>query len=129
MSIRFKYLIVQSSFKSIKGVARHLQIPYESVSAFIHKRYNKISKKNRKLIRNFFIQQGFLPIPKRNPPKCRNCGTPYPTRKKVPVRATVVSGSAASISADRLGNPIDLQTNHLLNSGQSEPNENIITPS
>jgi hypothetical protein len=66
----------------VRAIAKALLISFQDVSHFIHRRYHKIGRARRKLIRQYFIEQGWLPKPKpRKPPACRNCGLNYPTRK------------------------------------------------
>jgi hypothetical protein len=73
---------IKDSNTSIRGIGRHLQIHHVYVLDFIHRRFHKIGRARRRLIRQYFIEQGWLPKPKpRKPPACRNCGLQYPTRK------------------------------------------------
>jgi hypothetical protein len=108
---------------SIGSVARAVKVSKFDVSHFVHGRYNKVSKSNRKKIRLHFISIGFLPVPKRKVPQCRICGTPYPTRKEVPVHAAVMSGSADSFSAGRQGN-LREQSNNLQRPAQLQTDKN-----
>lgn len=78
-------LIKKSRFKSVKNVARFLKIDHSNLFNYLAKRYHKIGKAKRKLIREFFQQQNWIPTP---PPKekctCEKCGRVH-IKKKVKV--------------------------------------------
>lgn len=74
--------IRKSEFKSVSNVARHLNINKANLSHYIAKKYSKIGKANRKLIKYFFQEQKWIPTPK---PKekclCSGCGKLHVKRK------------------------------------------------
>lgn len=65
---------LRASGRSIKGIARELHINPVDIHNFLRHRFHKISKSRRRLIRSFFIDQGWLARPKPRPRhKCPAC--------------------------------------------------------
>ncbi|MBN1186814.1 MAG: hypothetical protein JXB49_31340 [Bacteroidales bacterium] len=114
------------SGKTPYSVSKEIGVRFQDVYHFISGRKDKIGRSNSNKIRHHFISIGFLPTPKRKVPQCRTCGTPYPTRKEVPVRAAVMSGSAESNSAGRQGN-LPEQSNNLHEPAQLQTDKNILS--
>lgn len=109
--------------KTPYSLSKEIGVRFQDVYHFISGKKHKIGRSNRKKIRIHFISIGFLPAPKRKVPQCRTCGTPYPTRKEVPVHAAVMSGSADSISAGRQGT-LPEQSNNLREPAQLQTDNN-----
>ncbi len=65
----------------VTAVADELGLTRVAIYMFLDGRYDKIGKKTRRRIWEFFVEHGWLTRPNRKPPVCRNCGEPYPTRK------------------------------------------------
>jgi hypothetical protein len=67
--------IQSSEFKSVKNLARHLDMHPCILFAFNARRYNKISRANHKFLLTFYRSQGWLPTPKPRPRcTCDHCG-------------------------------------------------------
>jgi hypothetical protein len=61
-----------------------LRIGYDRVYHYFNARFSKISKRDRKLIRRWLIEERIMIVKARKPPLCRGCGIEYPTRKSHP---------------------------------------------
>ena len=55
--------IAESRFKSVRNLARHLNINNSNLFNFLAARYHKVGKNTRLLIRDFFRSEGWLPTP------------------------------------------------------------------
>jgi hypothetical protein len=64
----------------IAAVARDLGVTKIHVQHFLSGRYDKMGRKTRRRIWEYFVEHGWLKRPNRKPPVCKVCGTEYPTR-------------------------------------------------
>jgi hypothetical protein len=66
---------------SIRAISLETGVHRAQVSAFVNNHPEKLGKVSKKLLRQHFIDWGFLPRPKPRPaPVCQRCGLEYPTR-------------------------------------------------
>ena len=71
-----------SPFKSVSNVAKKIGVLNPDLFHYASRRFNKISKKNKRLIKIFCQERGWEPKPKpRKAPECLRCSLQYPTRK------------------------------------------------
>ena len=67
--------IAESRFKSVRNLARHLDINNSHLFNFLAKRYSKIGREKRRLILSFCRSEGWLPTPIPRPKhECPICG-------------------------------------------------------
>jgi hypothetical protein len=68
----------------LSSIARSAGVHKFDISHYLHRRYHKISRKNRKLIRNYFRSQGWLPTPKLQPKhECPICHKMHAQNKHI----------------------------------------------
>lgn len=73
---------IHLSGKSVKQAAREIGVRPSHVFNFIARRFHKVGRQKRRLIRNFFRAQGWIPMPKPRPKhECRDCGKLHVIRK------------------------------------------------
>ncbi len=64
----------------VTAVADELGLTRVAIYMFLDGRYDKIGKKTRRRIWEYFVAHGWLTRPNRKPPTCKRCGLEYPTR-------------------------------------------------
>jgi hypothetical protein len=68
---------------TLSMLAKESGVRIEDVSNYLRGRREKVGRSRRKLIRMHLVRLGLAKSAKRKPPKCRTCGTEYPTRVNV----------------------------------------------
>jgi hypothetical protein len=68
---------------TLKSLASEIGIAVPDLSNFVRGRLSRVGRGKKILIRSSLVRMGLLSPPSRHkPPRCRICGTEYPTRKE-----------------------------------------------
>jgi hypothetical protein len=71
---------------SLRAVAAASGVGPADVYNYCTGRRNRIGRDRRRALRQYLVQLGVVPPAKKRVPKCRMCGTEYPTTRRVPSR-------------------------------------------
>jgi len=77
---------IRATGRSINSVAREIGVSKYDLRKFIARRFHKVGRARRRLIRDFFRSQGWLPTPTpRETHECPTCKKVHVVKRSVPL--------------------------------------------